>query len=241
VRAEIASQHYLAAALQSQKPLHAGLKHSFALLDKFIVEDRMTVPFKGILAVLSIAMATTSPALAADGTTFGDKPTYQSGAQAEYAPSGDKKAFTITLGDLEVAIDTGKLPEKSAKRARSPATDTPVATRVFSTVIPVKGGKSIKTSFFVSGYVVTTEGSQGTLLFSVNGQNTLTKFGAKLDQSFVKRLDFKAKSASEIRMTVFLLAERDARYPNAAAYLNVSNIDTDAALAKQKVAGKATK
>jgi hypothetical protein len=42
-------------------------------------------------------------------------------------------------------------------------------------------------------------------------------------------------------MTVFLLAERDARYPNAAAYLNVSNIDTDAALAKQKVAGKATK
>ena len=202
----------------------------------------MTVPFKGILAVLSIlTVAASGPTVAADGTTFGDKPTYQSGAQSEYAPSGDKKAFTITFGDLEVAIDTGKLPEKAAKRACSPATAVPVATRVFSAVIPVKGGKTIKTSFFVSGYVVTTEGSQGTLLFSVNGQNTLTKFAAKLDQSFVKRLDFKAKSGSEIRMTVFLLAERDAQYPNAAAYLNVSSIDTDAALAKQRVAGKAGK
>ena len=201
----------------------------------------MTVPFKGILAVLSILTVAANPALAADGVTFGDKPTFQSGAQSEYAPSGDKKAFTITFGDLEVAIDTSKLPEKSAKRARSPATAAPVATRVFSTVIPVKGGKSIKTSFFVSGYVVTTEGSQGTLLFSVNGQNTLTKFAAKSDKSFVQRLDFKAKSASEIRMTVFLLAERDAQYPNAAAYLNVSTIDTDAALAKQRVAGKTGK
>ncbi len=200
----------------------------------------MTVPFKGILAVLSILTVAATPAIAADGTTFGDKPTYQSGAQSEYAPSGDKKAFTITFGDLEAAIDTGKLPEKAAKRARSPATAAPVATRVFSAVIPVKG-KSIKTSFFVSGYVVTTEGSQGTLLFIVNGQNTLTKFAAKSDKSFVQRLDFKAKSASEIRMTVFLLAERDAQYPNAAAYLNVSTIDTDAALAKQRVAGKAGK
>jgi len=35
-----------------------------------------------------------------------------------------------------------------------------------------------------------------------------------------------------------ILVERDAAYPDASAYLNVSTIDTDLALARRKGAGK---
>jgi hypothetical protein len=70
----------------------------------------------------------------------------------------------------------------------------------------------------------------------VNGQNTVTSFGPNADKSFIRQLYLKTSSADKIRMTVFLIAEREGQEP--AAYLNVFAIDTDAAQAKKRVAGK---
>lgn len=201
----------------------------------------MTNNIKWIFAALGLLVATQSGAAQSADVTFGEKPTFQSDDKFEYGLSPDKKAFTLTFSNLEVGIDGGKLPDQVAKRMRSAAVKAPVVTRVFSIVIPVNDGKPIKTSFFANGYVLTEEGAHGTLLFSVNGQNTLVRFGPKSDRSFLQKLDFKAASASDIRMTVFLLAERDGKYPGASAYLNVSAIDTDLAAAKKRAAAKGTK
>jgi hypothetical protein len=64
----------------------------------------------------------------------------------------------------------------------------------------------------------------------------VTSFGPNADKSFVLPLNFRAPSASEISMTVFLLAEREGQEP--AAYLNVFATGTDAAQAKKRVASK---
>jgi hypothetical protein len=198
----------------------------------------MTSKIKVAFAACSILTAAgTGAALSADGITFGDKPSFQSDSKFSYALSQDKKAFTLAFDGLEVQVDGGKLPQKIAKRVSSPAKNAPVATRVFSTVIPVHGGKKgVATTLYASGYVLTMSKAGATLLFSVNGQNTVTSFGPNADKSFVHPLYFKTSSADEIRMTVFLLAEREGQEP--AAYLNVFAIDTDAAQAKKRVAGK---
>ena len=201
----------------------------------------MTNNIKWIFAALGLLVAAQSGAAQSADVTFGEKPTFQSDDKFEYGLSPDKKAFTLTFSNLEVGIDGGKMPDKVAKRMRSAATKAPVVTRVFSIVIPVNNGKPIKTSFFANGYVLTEQGAHGTLLFSVNGKNTLVRFGPKSDKSFLQKLDFKAASASDIRMTVFLLVERDGKYPGASAYLNVSAIDTDLAAAKKRAAAKGTK
>jgi hypothetical protein len=194
----------------------------------------MASKIKLVLAVFSILTAA-GTAFSADGITFGDKPTFQSDAKFSYALSADKKAFTLAFDGLEVQVDGGKLPDKIAKRVRSSVTTAPVATRVFSTVIPVKAGKDVRSTLFVSGFVLTTSRAGATLLFTVNGQNIVTSFGPNADKSFIQPLEFRASSTSEIRMSIFLLAEREGQGP--AAYLNVSAIDTDAALARKRLGG----
>jgi hypothetical protein len=104
----------------------------------------MASKIKLVFAVFSILTAAgTGRAFSADSITFGDKPTFQSDAKFSYALSADKKAFTLAFDGLEVQVDGGKLPEKIAKRVRSSIATAPVATRVFSTVIPVNGGKHV--------------------------------------------------------------------------------------------------
>jgi hypothetical protein len=197
----------------------------------------MLAKAKAVFAAFSIVTAAgTGVALSADGITFGDKPTFQSDSKFSYALSPDKKAFTIAFDGLEVQVDGGKLPDKIAKRKRSPATTAPVATRVFSLALPMKSGKAVRVPLFVSGYVVTTSKAGATLLFSVNGQQTVTSFGPNADKSFIQRLDFRAPATSELRMTVFLLADRDGTAP--AAYLNVNAIDTDVAQIKKRATAK---
>jgi hypothetical protein len=192
-----------------------------------------------LLSFLVVAFASEA-ARAADDVTYGDKPTFQSGDNFSLDISPDKKALTITFNGLEVTADTGKVPDPAARRTpAAKASNAPVATRAFSLVLPITAGKSIRTSYFASGFVVTNAGSEATLLFSVNGKNTVVKFPPKSDKSFVQKLDIKTAYASEIRMTVFLLAERDSTNPQTAAFLGVNAIDNDLAVAnKKKAAGK---
>ena len=187
--------------------------------------------FAGFFALIG------SQAVAAD-VTIGDKPTFKSADNFDYQLSDDKKAFTLAFTGFEVTVDSAKLPAPVAARVRSEKTDAPIGTRVFSIVIPLTGSKSVRNAFFVSGFVLTGEGTSGTLVFSINGQNTVTKFAAGMNKDFVQRLNFRTKYASEVRITVFLLAERDSA-GQGAAFLGVNAIDTDTGLAKKpKPAGK---
>jgi hypothetical protein len=101
--------------------------------------------------------------------------------------------------------------------------------------------KSIKTSFFASGFVATTAGASATLVLSVNGKNTVVNFPPGSERDFVQKLDYYAKSTSEIRVTAFLLAEQESGDAEASAFLGVNTIETDTALAKRKAAGEKRK
>jgi hypothetical protein len=166
------------------------------------------------VATLSVILAVAgSPALGAGDATFGQAPSFNSDAGFSLDVSPDKKAFTMTFGNLVVGID-GK-------------SSAPIATRMFSFVLPLAGADpSLEIPFFVSGFVLTQKGANGHLVFSVNDQTTVADFTENSDKDFVQPLKYKVGSASEVRITVFLIADRDST-SDSAVHLNVLAIDTD--------------
>jgi hypothetical protein len=85
--------------------------------------------------------------------------------------SDDKEAFTATFSGLVVSLDaTGSAP---------------IVTRVFSFALPLSGADpGMEIPFFVSGFVLSQEGANGHLLFSVNDQSMVVDFPPKLGQRF---------------------------------------------------------
>jgi hypothetical protein len=98
----------------------------------------------------------------ANNTTFGG-PTFNSDVGFDIGFSDDKKAFTATFSGLVVSLDaTGSAP---------------IVTRVFSFTLPLSGADpGIEIPFFVSGFVLSQEGANGHLLFSVNDQSMVVDF-----------------------------------------------------------------
>lgn len=165
-------------------------------------------------ATLSVILAVAgSPARSAGDATFGPAPSFNSDVGFNLGVSTDKKAFTITFGNLTVSID-GK-------------SSAPIVTRMFSFVLPLAGADpGLEIPFFVSGFVLTQKGANGHLVFSVNDQTTVADFTGDSNTDFVQQFKYKVGSASEVRMTVFLLADRDSA-SDSAVHLNVLAIDTD--------------
>ncbi len=58
------------------------------------------------------------------------------------------------------------------------------------------------------------------------------KFGPKFEGDIVHQFAYEAAGQSELRITLFLLVERSAAVPGAAAFLNVTALDTDLALTR---------
>jgi hypothetical protein len=166
------------------------------------------------IATLSVIMAVAgSPALGAGDATFGQTPTFDSNVDFSLNVSQDKKAFTITFSNLAVSID-GK-------------SSAPIVTRLFSFVLPLSGADpGLEIPFFVSGAVLAEKGANGHLVFSVNDQTTVADYAGNSDTDFIQQLKYKVGSAPEVRITVFLLADRDST-SNSAVHLNVLAIDTD--------------
>jgi hypothetical protein len=150
--------------------------------------------------------------------TFGKAATFNSDVEFALAVSDDKKAFTATFSGLGVSLD--------------PRSSTPVASRVFTFALPLSGAApDTEIPFFVSGFAFSEKAGNGHLVFSVNDQTMVADFPGGSDQEFVQEFKFKAQSASEVRLTVFLLADHDSK-SDAQVSLNVTAIDTD--LAKHK-------
>ena len=153
------------------------------------------------------------PALQPSDVAFGQAPTYNSDVGFVLAVSDDKKAFTATFSGLAVSLD--------------PKSSTPVVARVFTFVLPLSGAApDTEMPFFVSGFVASENGANGHLVFSINDQTMFVDFPGNLEKSFVQQFKFKVGSASEVRLTIFLLADRDSK-SDATVKLNVDAIDTD--------------
>ena len=143
--------------------------------------------------------------------TFG-APTFNPDVGFIINVSPDKKAFTAGFSGLVVSLVPGSAP---------------IATCVFSFALPLSGADpGLEIPFFVSGYIFSPEGANGHLLFSVNDQSMVVDFPKNSDNDYVKQLNYKVGSDSELRITVFLLADRDSK-SNATLSLNVSDINSN--------------
>jgi hypothetical protein len=151
---------------------------------------------------------------------FGQAATFNSEVGFDLAVSPDRKAFTATFSGLEAVIEG-----KSA---------APVATRVFSFSIPLSGADpEWEIPFSVSGFAFSEKEASAHLVFSVNNQTSVTDFPADSDSSFVQQLKYKPGNATEARITVFLLADRDSK-SDSAVHVTVNAIDTDMAIGKSR-------
>jgi hypothetical protein len=145
--------------------------------------------------------------------TFGPGPTFNTDIGFDIALSPDKKAFTALFGGLEAIIDGNSAP--------------PIVTRVFSFSIPLKDTKpGQEIPFFVSGFATAQKGANAHLIFTVNDQSMVAYLPGESQEGFVHQLNYKATDATEAKITVFLLANRDSK-SDAAVHLNVTAIDTD--------------
>jgi len=146
----------------------------------------------------------------ANNTTFGGS-SFNSDVEFNIGVSGDKKAFTANFSGLGVSLNAKGSP--------------PIVTRVFSVARQLSGADpGVEIPFAVSGNVFSQEGANGHLLFSVNDQSMVVDFPKNSDNDFVQQLNYKVGSASELRISVFLLADRDSK-SDAVVSLNVLAID----------------
>ena len=145
-------------------------------------------------------------------TTFGG-PTFNSDVEFDINISDDKKAFTAAFSGLGVSLD-------------APGSG-PIVSRVFSFALQLSGANpGMEFPFFVSGFVSSQEGANGHLLFSVNDQSIVVDFPPNSDNDYVQQLNYKVGNAAELRISIFLLADRDSK-SSAAVSLDVLAIDTD--------------
>jgi hypothetical protein len=148
----------------------------------------------------------------ANDATFGGH-TFNSDVGFAIDFSDDKQAFTVSFSGLVAIINV-----KGA---------APIVTRSFSFSLPLSGAESGDViPFFVGGFAFTEAGANGHLLFSVNEQTLLVDFPENSNDSFLRQLNYTVGTASELRITIFILADRDSK-SDAAANLTVSSIDTD--------------
>jgi hypothetical protein len=158
-----------------------------------------------------------------DGVTFGEKLTYSSLKTADYSLSDDRKAFEIRFNPgLAAGVGT---PVYDGLHA----THAPINTRVYSAVIPATGN-NLNTSFVLNGFGMTEAGTNATLVLTVNDQHSVTHFGADREEgAFTATLPYRAEVASDLRLTVVLIAERDAAHPDASALIAITDISADTA------------
>jgi hypothetical protein len=145
--------------------------------------------------------------------TFGQAPTFTTDVGFSFDLSPDRKAFTATFSGLAAVIVGTSAP--------------PIATCVFSFSLPLscaEPGQQIP--FYASGFVLSENEASAHLVFSVNNQTTVTDFPANSNTEFVQQLTYTTGDAADVRITVFLLADRDSN-SDSGVHVNVTAIDTD--------------
>jgi hypothetical protein len=175
------------------------------------------LPRKFIVALpIILAVVGSESGISADTATFGKAPTYSGDTGFVLALSDDKKAFTATFSNLIVTLD-----QKSS-------VPIPIITRTFSFSLPLASiDPGTEIPFFISGAAFCEKGANVRLIFTINEQSTVAVFSENTTNSeYVQELKYKAGAATEARVTIILMADRDST-SGAQAYLNVLSIDAD--------------
>jgi hypothetical protein len=160
------------------------------------------------------------------GVTFGDRLAYSSIPDVAYNRSDDRQAFTVTL------------PKGLAAGVGTPVyegltlTGAPVDARTYSAVVPA-AGEDLNTTLVLNGFGVAEPGSGATLVLTVNGHHHVTHFGPREDRAFTVLMPFRAKAPTDLRITVAVIADRDAAHPDATALIVLNDISADARAAKK--------
>ena len=172
-------------------------------------------------------MATRTGSKAA-GIAFGRKLVYASTRKLEYTVSEDDKAFEIRF---ETAIAAGVGSPSFASLKKSTA---PIGTNVFTAVIPASG-KNVKTAVSLNGFCETRAGTSVTLMAMANDEQVVKHFrNSKDNKGFTLSVPVQARSLSEIRLTVLLVAQQEGA-GDASALIAVSDIGADTFRPKKRV------
>ncbi|MFC4066466.1 hypothetical protein [Actinoplanes subglobosus] len=146
--------------------------------------------------------------------TFGKQATYVSTETCELAVSDDRRAFTLTFADLvaEAGTDTS---------AHSFGMHT------FSMVLPLDSAPdTVQIRFSILETVIVSEAGAGaTVVFSVNGQTDVMHFPPGSDDLFTQVFDFESEPTAELRISFFLLADRESGNPSAFASITTGSLD----------------
>lgn len=160
--------------------------------------------------------------------TFGSKLKYTNSRKLEYSVSEDAKAFEIRF---RTALAAGVGSPSFDGLAKSTA---PIGTRVYAVVIPAIGD-NVKTSITLDGFFVAEPGTAVTVVAVANDQHSVTHFSSsKKDQGFTASVPVRAKTLSEVRLMVAVMAQRDAEHPDASALIAVSGISAETFVPKPK-------
>jgi hypothetical protein len=147
--------------------------------------------------------------------TFRSRPPASGDDGFDISISDDGQAFTLRFAEIQAEVDAGKSPDL-------------VTARVFSAVLPVDGGDNgVDISLAASGFALATEGANGYVVLSVNGQTSVEHFPPGTDQEFVQQLSFEAGPTCECHLTVVAVVQRDPNFPDAAATLRPSTVDAE--------------
>jgi len=156
--------------------------------------------------------------------TFGKKLAFSSKRSASFDLTDDKKSFLIRFNPA-LAAAVGAVVFEGVPKSRSP-----VSTNVYSAVIPASGGR-VKTTIVANGFGSTEAGASTVLILSANGQQSVTNFPpGKDDAAFTASMTLEDDALTDIRVTLVLIARRDAAHPGAAALVAVNDLSVDLAL-----------
>jgi nucleoid-associated protein YgaU len=144
---------------------------------------------------------------------FAAAPSYASHPNFHTSVSDDGQEFTVTLHTVKITIEPGGTIR------------LPVASHVFSMVWPVEGPDSVVGfSRNADGYAEVYDGASGYAVLSGNGKTSVNHCPPGTRQDFDQALELEAGRASECRVTIFLLVERDSAERAASAHLRIRSL-----------------
>jgi len=129
--------------------------------------------------------------------------------------SEDRQAFTAIASNMEVIVGQ-----------ELPAT---IQARLLLLAVPLEGDVigGTEIALRVSGNAFVTEGATGLAMITLNGRATTEYLSPVLDNEFVYELRVDGTGASECRVSVCLVAEREGNRPDAISRFNVLSIDAE--------------
>ena len=175
-------------------------------------------------------MATTTGSKTS-GIAFGRKLVHASMRKLEYTVTDDDKAFEIRF-ETAIAAGVGSPSFAGLKKSKAP-----IGTTVFTAVIPASG-KNVKAVLSLNGFFVAQPGTSVTLVAMANDHQVVKQFrNSKDDKGFALSVPVQARSLTEIRLTVLLVAQQEGG-GDASALIAVSDIGADTFNPKKRVPAK---